>query len=255
MHVAKVIPIVLAVVLVLLTVVFFFVPALRPAMVDRWFKSAQGFKPAASAEDALDQFKKAIEKRKYDIARDYLTGDYLEFFTKGSADAAELAAAIDELRDVMKSTGVKSDKVEAALYWLDPFPVFKYEVKNKQSGGTLGLIHWNEDASRLRDGVPLAVNERYYEKNPRMWHALLPVGTPVPPAMNVVVKDVGGGVWKIEMPFQAGDRHLRDTVEALRKNATNYRNALRDVKQNIKNNPAVKEDFEREFKTTLEKAN
>ena len=53
-------------------------------MVDRWFKAAQGFSPAKSAEDALDQFKKAIEKRNYRVAKDYLTGDYLEFFVKGS---------------------------------------------------------------------------------------------------------------------------------------------------------------------------
>jgi len=252
MHVAKLIPIVLAVVLVAVTIVFFFVPALRPAMVDGWFKKAQGFTPAKSGEDALDQFKRAIEKRNYRVARDYLTGEYLEFFSKGADDAAELAAAVDELRQVMKDHGVKSDKVEGALFWLDPFPAFKY---TKASGASFAQLHWAEDAARLRDGVSAAVNEKYYEKNPRMWHALLPIGTLIPPPINVGLKDVGGGVWKIEIPVTAGDRHMRDTIEALRKNATNYRNALRDIKQNVKNNPAVKEDFEREFKTNLDKAN
>ena len=146
----------------------------------------------------------------------------------------------------MKDYGVKSDKVEAALFWLDPFPAFKY---TKASGASMSPIHWDEDAARLKDGIQDAVNEQYYEKNPRMWHALLPSGTLIPAPITVEVKDVGGGVWKIVMPVQSLDRHMRDTIESLRKNATNYRNALRDIKQNIKNNPAVKEDFEREFKT------
>lgn len=253
MHAAKLIPIILIGLLVLATGVFYFVPSTRPAIVDKWFKSARGYSPAKSAEDALDQLKRAIERRDYDVAKDYLTGDYQEFFAKGSSDAREVVRAIDELRDVMKSTGVKSDKVDAMLYWLEPFPTFKYDVKNKASGAVTAVIHWNEDAARLRDGLQRVATERY-NLSPLMMHSLLPVGTAIPPMMTVIVKE-SNGVWKIELPIQAGERHLRDTVEALRKNATNYRNAIQDVKQNIKNNPAVKEDFEREFKTNLEKAN
>ncbi|MGL4551233.1 MAG: hypothetical protein ACRC33_08595 [Gemmataceae bacterium] len=254
MPVAKAIPIFLLIVLVLATGVFFFVPATRPAMVDRWFKAARGYSPAKSAEDAMDQFKRAIERRDYDVASDYLTGDYREFFVKGTADAQVLARETTDMASVMKSTGVKSDKVDLMLFWLDPFPAFKYTVQKSSGGSTLAQIHWNEDALRLRDGfskVSVEENRRHF----LMFHSLLPNGTAIPAPITVAVKEVGGA-WKIEIPVQLfADRHLRDTVEALRKNGTNYRNAIADVKNNIKNNPAVKEAFESEFKTNLDRAN
>lgn len=252
MQATKLIPIVLVAVLVLATGLFYFVPSLRPAMVDGWFKAAQGYSPGKSPEDCLDQFKKAIEKRQYDIAKDYLLGDYAELFEKGSADARELARGLDDLAEVMKSTQTKSDKVDVMLYWLDPFPTFKYDIKNKSGDQAVAMIHWEADKPRVATGLTAIGSERY-DVNPLMLHALLPTGTTLPSAMQVNLKQVNG-VWKVELPAKFGDRHLRDTVEALRKNATNYRNALADIKNSIKNNPAVKQDFEREFKSNLEKA-
>lgn len=249
MPVAKLIPILIGGVLLLAVGVFYFVPSVRPAVVNNWFNQAKGFGPATSAEDALDKFKRAIEKRDYDAAKQYLTGDYAEFFSKGMNDARELVTAIDELTAAMKTTGVKSDKVDLWLFWLDPLPPFKYEVKNKDTGTVTALVHWNEDAARLR-----GVTTETYRVNPLLMHSLLPTGTAIPVAMTVYLKKAGEG-WKLELPIRSGDRHLRDCVETLRKNATNYRNAIQDIKNSIKNNPAVKEDFEREFKTNLEKAN
>jgi hypothetical protein len=252
MHAAKLIPGILLGAVILALGVFYFVPSTRPGIVDGWFKAAQGYNPAKSPEDCLDQFKRAITNRQYDVAQDYLAGDYLELFKKGAADARELARGIDELADVMKTTGVKSDKVDVLLYWLDPFPAFQYDVKNKSSGSVTALIHWRDDAPRVQAGLQSLSTERY-DILPLMLHSLLPTGTTLPAPMAVTLKETNG-VWKIEMPVQFGDRHLRNCVEALRKNATNYRNALADIKNSIKNNPAVKEDFEREFKSNIEKA-
>ena len=76
MNAAKLIPIIIGVVLVLTVGLFIFVPGMRPAIVDKWFRQAKGLGPATSPEDALDKFKRALEKRDYDAAKHYLTGDY-----------------------------------------------------------------------------------------------------------------------------------------------------------------------------------
>ena len=252
MQATKLIPIVLLVGLALATGVFYFMPGLRPAVVDGWFKVAQGYGPAKSPEECLEQFRKAIEKRQYDVARDYLMGDYQELFVKGSADARELARGLDDLADVMKSTQTKSDKVDLMLYWLDPFPAFKYDIKHKSDDQAVAMIHWGPDEGRVRTGLAAISSERY-DIPPLMLHALLPSGTALPSPMQVNLKQVNG-VWKMAIPVQFGDRHVVSSVETLRKNATNFRNALADIKNSIKNNPAVKQDFEREFKNNLEKA-
>lgn len=248
MHAGKAALLVILGAVVLAAGVFTFVPTLRPALVQKWFQQAKGFTPATSPEDALDKLKQAVEKRDYESALTYVTGDYAEFLKKGGPDAAELAKGIDELRDVMKTTGTKSDKVDYALFMLDPFPVFKVGSVTKASKGSMATINWADEAARY-SGAPSIVD---WKINRLLMHSLVAPGLLQP--QEVVIKDTGEG-WKVELPVSFGDRHLRDTVEALRKNATNYRNALRDVKNSIKNNPAVKEDFEREFKANLEKSN
>jgi hypothetical protein len=250
MHAAKVLVLVVIGGVVLASGVFAFFPSTRPGIVKKWFHQARGFTPANSPEDALDKFKQAMEKRDYEAAKLYVTGDYLEFLTKGANDATELVRAADELKDVMKTTGVKSDKVDFMLFKFDPFPPFKVSDVKKSSASATAVLNWDNDVARFRN-VNTAVSE--YKVNMLMLHSLMP--TALLQRWTVTVKDTGAGGWKIEFPVQVGDRHLRDTVEALRKNATNYRNAMRDIKQSIKNNPAVKEDFERQFKTALEKSN
>lgn len=234
--------------LLLATGIFAFFPATRPGIVKGWLHQARGFKQANTPEDALDKFKQALEKRDYEAAKLYVTGDYFEWLDKGGPDAAELVAAVDEMRAVMKSTGVKSDKVDFALFKLDPFPPYKVGAVKKSDKKAVATVHWDEDVLRFANAPSL----QDWRINALLLHSLMP--TAILRRLDVTVRDTGAG-WKIEWPVQIGDRHMRMTVEALRKNATNYRNAIRDVKQSIKNNPAVKEDFEREFKSTLEKAN
>src|SRR5262245_14222481 len=133
MHAGKAILLVVLGGLVLAAGLFTFVPSTRPGFVKTWFHQARGFKPAASPEDALDKFKQALEKRDYEAAKLYVTGDYAEWLDKGGPDAAELVAAVDELRAVMKSTGVKSDKVDFALFKLEPFPPYKVGTVKKSA--------------------------------------------------------------------------------------------------------------------------
>jgi hypothetical protein len=248
MHAGKAILLVLIAGAVLAAGVFTFVPKSRPAIVKKWFLQAKGFSPAKTPEDALDKFKQALEKRDYEAAKLYVTGDYLEWLDKGGPDAAELVGAVGELRAVMKTTGVKSDKVDFALFKLEPFPPYKVGAVKKNDKSAVARIHWADDVARFQSAPSIAD----WRINWLMIHALMPSAALDP--IDVSVKDTGSG-WKIDFPVQVGDRHLRDCVEALHKNATNYRNALRVVKQNIRNNPAAKEDFEREFKSELEKSN
>jgi len=248
MHAVKVLLLVLVGGLVLATGLFAFVPSTRPAIVKKWFLQMAGFSPATSPEDALDKLKKALEKRNYEAAELYVTGDYLEWLQKGGKDAKELVTAVDELSSVMKTTGTNSDHVDLALFKLDPFPPFKVEDVKKSENGATARLSWVEDLSRFKGVKGMAD----YKISPLMLNSLLP--SALLSRLDVTVKNLDG-VWKVELPVQIGERHMRECVEALRKNATNYRNALQNVKDKIKNDKAVKQEFETEFRTNLEKAN
>jgi hypothetical protein len=166
-------------------------------------------------------------------------------------DAAQVAYAVDELKDVMKSTGTKSDKVDVVLFRFDPFPTFKYTTTKTSSGAT-ATISWVEELARFK-GVQTQF-DNFKPEVLTMYHTLLPTIAPTTMTVNLEEKD---GAWKIAWPAKwagLGARQLSESRENLRKNATNLRNTLRDIKASIKNNPAVKEDFEREFKSNVEKA-
>lgn len=247
----KLIPVVLIVAVLALCGLFFFVPGARPGFVQGWFDAARGYTPAKSADDALDKLRKAIEKRDYDAAKLYLTGPYLEQFEKGKGDAAKLAAEIEALRQVMADNGVKSDKVGMMLYWLDPFPAFKYKAGTPKEGAKSidAVIHWDEDAGKFKDAATYSVNV-----DNKLRHALLPVGALVNLPLKVVVKEVEDGVWKVEIPVQFGDRHVRDCVQQMEKNASNVANAMGKTKDDLKRDKAIKADFESAFKANIEKA-
>ncbi|MBY0232907.1 MAG: hypothetical protein K2W96_26795 [Gemmataceae bacterium] len=256
MQATKLIPVLLIGGLLLATGVFYFVPSLRPEFVSRWFRVAQGFSKATSAEDALDKFRKAIEKRNYDAAREYLTGDYLEQFNKGMERAKLLADSIDNARAALKARNVSSDKADLWLYWLDPFPAFKYEVKNKE-GSTYARIHWADEAGRFKS-IDMGSSSEFARNHAEVLHALLPVVSAVPADIEATVKEVDGS-WKIDIAvdgrtkYGVFGRHVRDGVQALEKRAGNYSNAI-DTSKNRLTDSTVKSDFEKELKSNLDKS-
>jgi hypothetical protein len=71
-----------------------------------------------------------------------------------------------------------------------------------------------------------------------MWNSLLPRIVTLG-AIEVAVKKEKDG-WKIYFPMYSGERRIIDTVTALRKNGSNFKNALQGVKDDVKNNPTTK---------------
>jgi hypothetical protein len=248
MHGGKALLIVLVVAVLGTAGVFLFVPGLRPGFVQTWFNKARGFTPAKSPNDALDKFKLALEKRDYQAASLYVSGDYKEWFDKGRSDAEAITTEIDNLRAAMKSNGVKSDKGDLALFMLEPFPAtFKYDVKESADSAT-ATLNWNEEISRFA-----GQNLQGWTVDNRAWNSLLPRITTFGP-IQVTLKKESDGAWRIQIPVQIGNRQVKDTVDYLRKNGSNYKNALQSVKNEVKNNPTTKENFESALKTKLEES-
>jgi hypothetical protein len=232
------------------------VRSVRAGPVKGWIRSAKGFGPAKSPEDALDKFRQAIEKRDYDAAGQYLSGDYKEWFDKGADDAESLANEIDNLKAAMKKHGVKSDKGSFVLFALDPFPGgFKYDVSKGSGDSVVATINWKDELATHQGQAILN-----WQVDNRTWNCLLPFALDprysVP--LQVTVKKESDGHWRIQIPVSSGTslsaRHLRDTVDQLRKNGSNVKNALQGLKNDVKNEPQTKENFESSLKTKLEQS-
>jgi hypothetical protein len=251
MNGAKTLLVVVIIAAVVATAVFYFVPSTRPGFVEKWFRTASGFTPATSGEDALDKFKRALEKRDYKTAAIYCSGDYKEFLEKASDDAKGIGDAVDALLSVMKAHGVKSDEADVGLFLLDPFPAGFKVVKSQD--GTTAVLDWSEELRKHL--VDVQGGFKTWNINNRAWSSLLPVSLGVATSLPVELKKVGES-WTVVMPVERGDRHLRDQVEFLRKNATNIRNALESLKTDVKNDAATREkqSFESALRTKLENA-
>ena len=254
MHGVKALFLLLVVGLLGATGLFVFVPGSRPAFVQDWFNKAKGYTKAKSAEDALDKFKQAIEKRDYQAASLYLSGDYREFFDKGRKDAQEIAVAIDDLRHAMKTNGVKSDKASFMLFMIDPFPAgFKYAPQGKGDEVT-AVLDWSEELNQHKDGVAAWNGADSQVVNPFIVNSLVPQAL-ITPQLAVVVKKEKDGGWRIQLPVETGTslnaRHMRDTVDYLRKNGSNFKNGLVSLKNDVKNDAPTKENFEGSLRTKL----
>jgi hypothetical protein len=258
MHGIKVLAVVLVVGLLALTGLFLVVPSARPAFVQAWFHTAQGFTPAKSGEDALAKFKKALEARDYEAAALYCAGDYKEWITKAAKDAQELGRTIDDLRSVMKTTGVKSDKADLVLYSLDPFPA-SFKIDRVAVTGEKGsaVLNWTEDVIKYS---AIQQDLSSWKVDVNMSQALLPIRIGLPPSSPVTMllvevwqdKDKS---WKVVLPVEVnGGRHLRYPIEALLKNGSNFKNGLNELKNEVKRDPGTKDAFENNLRQKLEES-
>jgi hypothetical protein len=251
MHGGKAILLFVGAALVVVTGVFLFVPALRPGVVQGWYNKSRGFTPAKSPNDALDKFEQAIEKRDYQAASLYVSGDYKEWFDKGIKDAEPIAKEIDNLRAAMKNNSVQSDKGQFVLFLLDPFPAnFKFEVKESSDTAT-ATIHWTEELTNYPGQNFQTING--WQVDNRILNSLLPRVAALG-AIVVSLKKESDGFWRIQFSVQIGERKVANTVDYLRKNGGNFKNALQSVKNDVKNNPTTKENFENALKVGLEQS-
>lgn len=83
---------------------------------------AQGYTPAKSPREAMEQFMKAVKARDYDAAARYCTGDYEEKLRKAHKGASTLGSLIDDINSQIDDKGFRTEKTTFLLYFLDPFP-------------------------------------------------------------------------------------------------------------------------------------
>jgi hypothetical protein len=245
MHAIKVLFVLIVVGALGATGLFYFVPSTRPRFVQDWFRKASGFTPAKTPTEAIDKFKKALQDRDYETAATYCDPDYAEQLRKGAEGAQKLTRAIDSLRNSMEKHGVKSDKVKAALYLLEPFPlnVKTHDLKEKDDSAAAQLVE--EGTSSTADTGKILV------KHARLVHAFLPV---VPWNGKVELFREGSGdkaAWKLKIPVTP---RLRDSVDTLKDSGTNYANAIQQVSDQVKNNPGTKAEVERELERALDES-
>lgn len=243
MHAGKAILLVVIGALVLAVGVFTFIPGTRPPMVKAWFRQASGFTPAKTPTEALDKFREAIKKRDYETAAEYCDKDYKEQLLKVAASAKKLGEAIDSLTYNMDKNGVVNPKTKLMLRLLEPFPK-SFKVIDVKDSGKLAVAQIGEDdpIPQLETPIP----QDFFTKHRHMLGSLLPNEVGIAWSKVDLVKD--GEAWKLAIPVTP---RLRLSVDALKDNATNYANAVYQVRDEVKNNPVTKEGVQSELERRL----
>lgn len=222
---------------------FTFVPVTRPPIVKGWFRAAQGMAPAKTPTEALDRFRAAVKKRDYETAAEFCDKDYREQVLKAAKPAQKLGEAIDSLAYQMDKNGVVNQKVKYVLRLLEPFPKsYRYDVKEKG----------NRAVAVLADDEPLPKLESplegdFFVKHGNMVMSLMPNAPGEAWSAVELVKD-DAGVWRLQVPVTT---RLRLSVDALKDNATNYANAISQVRDEVRNNPVTKEQVWNELSKRL----
>src|SRR5262245_8691221 len=84
--------------------------------------AVQGYTPAKTPREAMEQFAEAIKDRNYTAAAIYVSDDYAKLLEKGSDAAGTIGGLIDKATNLAKNKGFITDKFTAILRGLDPFP-------------------------------------------------------------------------------------------------------------------------------------
>jgi hypothetical protein len=95
----------------------------------------EGYGPAKSQREAMDQFLKAVKARNYKAAAVYSTKEYAEELTKAHDGARALGNAIDSVSSYLEEKQLGSDKATQLLVMLDPFPAAYLEGSVKEVKG------------------------------------------------------------------------------------------------------------------------
>jgi len=232
-----------------------------PGLVKKYFRSAQGFNVAKSPEECIDYFRKAIEKRKYDIAAElYVTGDYKEQLKRAAVAAKTLGDAIDNLRYNMESRGYDSEKVNILLAQLEPFPrelTTERWVKSEREA-TVNLVETTGfDLGKIRSMYEIKLG-----KDAPLMRALTPVPgglvafkgqkLVIPVRMVLVnekVYDKNEECWKLEITVTQA---MRNAVDVLMNRYKGYTKVLESVSDDLRGRTFTLDALESQLKSDLE---
>jgi hypothetical protein len=210
-------------------------------------RAAKGYRNADTPQVAADMFKRAIEKREYDIAAHYCTSGYAEQLRRGGNAAVDTGEAIDNLTYQLKERSLMRDEVKVVLYALDPFP--------KDVMITVGKENGNAAEAMLVFSQPIL---SYNQPNSGTWSLKPDVFQIFTRSMVyrnattvVVPMKKEQGEWKFDF---LADAALQTRVAYLNDKHKNYVNPMQLVTREVKNDPSTKENTTQRLKTLLEQA-
>jgi hypothetical protein len=160
---------------------------------------AQGYTPAKTPRQAMEQFLKAVKERNYKAAAIYCTSEYAETLKKAHAPAADLGSLIDKAQTAMEDKWGRIEKATYVLRQLDPWPTcIKIGDVKEQNGKELAYgIFMPDLASPLQAPTPMEVQRL----DPRMFANCLAM--PVV-GVKLAIKPEGAGDdkhWVIHVPM------------------------------------------------------
>jgi hypothetical protein len=205
---------------------------------DEVLHRAEGYTPAKTPSEAMDQFTHAVKKRNYKAAALYCTRDYGEQLVKAHDAASSIGESVDKVLNLME--GKATDKTVVLLRMLDPFPPF-FKVKDVKQKGDRAVGQFVPEAS----GVPPAnVNASAGGLDPVMFRNVL---QPYDQAMlQVEVVKEGSGddaAWKLNVPLSPAQRN--DIAHFIEHNRS-YVQAMDRLLTEARNGRYLKNEFERE---------
>jgi hypothetical protein len=260
--------------LIVSSIVFTFMPNMRPGFVQNLFDQASGFTPAQTPTEALEKFRECMRARNFKTAVKYLDGDYREQFAKAADAATKLCEELDALQQAVNTVGLNAPAGKLVLEQMQPFPKdfdFSTPVRPLKDDQyrLLSKLMPNDFPSdqikTLGDKVAMAtitikltgstdnpnrMNTGQMEQ--KIFLSLVP-GTMTKPVWDgiVALKESGNDKekgWKIHFPLFTD---VSPKVDYLKQNFGNYTQALKNVKYGVKHDAATKSSFEADLSKEL----
>jgi hypothetical protein len=262
--------------LIVSSIVFTFMPNMRPGFVQAWIDQASGFTPAKTPNEALEKFRECMRSRNFKTAIKYLDGDYREQFNKAAEPATKLCVEIDALQQAVQTVGLNAPDGKFILEQMQPFPKdFEFStperpLKDDQYRVLSKLMPNDFPSDQIKTlGDKVAVSRITIKltgskaDNPNKMNTgqvdrriLLSL---VPGTMTdkivwdgiVALKESGNDKekgWKIYIPLFPD---VPQKVDYLAQNYGNYTQALKNVKQGVKNDASTKSGFESDLSKEL----
>lgn len=204
--------------------VYFFI--LKPDEGEKLVLKAKGYTKAETPEDLMEKVKKAVDNREYNGLANYLSGDYKVQVEKAADKAETLGKAIDNLKSAMEKYGVKSDKVELLLYFLDPFPKgLQTTVESKADDSASVTLKVAATTVKLTAWPELKEDKNMFNIIQR---------NIAQPQQKAKKEDKG---WVLDIPMHS---KYPDFVANFNAKATNFANALDEIREKLRTDSTIK---------------